>query len=118
MGLADLGRIDEVIDVTLAALFWAWGSDTDILQSLVKKTLYVGAFPYLFGNFSLLFQRLGGAGGGMKLRFRRGPVGHARDVERAGGEAVAFEVSVGVAAGVGSEWSNFQFRHADLQGER
>src|SRR5690606_2852869 len=29
-----------VIDVTIAALFWAWGADEDVLQRLVKKTLY------------------------------------------------------------------------------
>ncbi len=28
-----------VIDVTLAALFWAWGADDDILARLIKKTL-------------------------------------------------------------------------------
>jgi len=27
-----------VIDVTLAALFWAWGADGDIIARLVKKT--------------------------------------------------------------------------------
>src|SRR3546814_12724485 len=26
------------IDVTIAALFWAWGADEDVLQRLVKKT--------------------------------------------------------------------------------
>lgn len=44
------------IDVTLAALFWAWGANTDILQSLIKKTLYVGAFAFLLGNFAFLSQ--------------------------------------------------------------
>ena len=33
-----------VIDVTLAALFWAWGADEDVIQRLVKKTLYIGVF--------------------------------------------------------------------------
>jgi len=51
--VTSLAAILIVIDVTLAALFWAWGQN-DILQSLVKKTLYVGAFAYLFGNFALL----------------------------------------------------------------
>ena len=31
-----------VIDVTLAALFWSWGADDDIIARLVKKTLFVG----------------------------------------------------------------------------
>ncbi|MCB0066297.1 MAG: P-type conjugative transfer protein TrbL, partial [Caldilineaceae bacterium] len=30
-----------VIDVTLAALFWSWGGDDDIMARLVKKTLFV-----------------------------------------------------------------------------
>ena len=43
-----------VIDVTLAALFWAWGPDDDILARLVKKTLFVGFFAFLIGNFQRL----------------------------------------------------------------
>ncbi|QXQ06941.1 P-type conjugative transfer protein TrbL [Sphingosinicellaceae bacterium] len=43
-----------VIDVTLAALFWAWGEGDDILARLVKKTLFVGAFAYLIGNWNTL----------------------------------------------------------------
>jgi type IV secretion system protein TrbL len=52
--VTSLAAILIVIDVTLAALFWAWGQNTDIIQSLVKKTLYVGAFAFIFGNFLLL----------------------------------------------------------------
>jgi len=52
--VTSLAAILIVIDVTLAALFWAWGSSTDIIQSLVKKTLYVGAFAFIFGNFAML----------------------------------------------------------------
>src|ERR1700680_4858099 len=43
-----------VIDVTLAGLFWAWGADEDVLAHLVKKTLYVGFFGFLIGNFNNL----------------------------------------------------------------
>ena len=43
-----------VIDVTLAALFWAWGADNDILARLIKKTLFVGVFAYLIGNWNTL----------------------------------------------------------------
>lgn len=45
-----------VIDVTLAALFWAWGVDDDILARLVKKTLFVGVFAYIIGNWNTLAQ--------------------------------------------------------------
>ena len=44
------------IDVTLAALFWASGADSDILARLVKKTLFVGAFAYIIGNWNNLAQ--------------------------------------------------------------
>lgn len=43
-----------VIDVTLAALFWSWGADDDIIARLVKKTLFVGIFAYLIGNWNNL----------------------------------------------------------------
>jgi len=43
-----------VIDITLAGLFWAWGVDEDILQRLVKKTLYVGFFAFIITNFNNL----------------------------------------------------------------
>jgi type IV secretion system protein TrbL len=43
-----------VIDVTLAALFWAWGADDDIIARLVKKTLFVGVFAYIISNWNTL----------------------------------------------------------------
>ena len=43
-----------VIDVTLAALFWAWGANEDIVARLVKKTLFVGVFAYLINNWNTL----------------------------------------------------------------
>ncbi len=42
------------IDVTLVALFWAWASNEDVLARLIKKTLYVGFFAFLIGNFQTL----------------------------------------------------------------
>ena len=44
------------IDITLAGLFWAMGGDDDIIGRFLKKTLYVGAFALILGNF----QRLSG----------------------------------------------------------
>ena len=43
-----------VIDVTLAALFWTWGEGDDIIARLVKKTLFVGVFAYIIGNWNSL----------------------------------------------------------------
>lgn len=54
------------IDVTLAGLFWAWGADEDVLQRLIKKTLYIGTFAFIIGNFSnlanIVFQSFAGLG--------------------------------------------------------
>ncbi|HEX8300051.1 P-type conjugative transfer protein TrbL [Sphingomonas sp.] len=43
-----------VIDVTLAALFWTFGEGDDIVARLVKKTLFVGIFAYIIGNWNML----------------------------------------------------------------
>ena len=43
-----------VIDVTLAALFWTGGESDDIIARLVKKTLFVGVFAYIIGNWNAL----------------------------------------------------------------
>jgi type IV secretion system protein TrbL len=55
-----------VIDVTLAGLFWAWGADEDVLHRLVKKTLYIGFFAFIIGNFNrlagIVFESFSGLG--------------------------------------------------------
>src|SRR6516165_9213635 len=55
-----------VIDVTLAGLFWAWAADEDVLAHLTKKTLYVGFFAFLIGNFNglakIIFNSFAGLG--------------------------------------------------------
>src|SRR6516225_2871067 len=43
-----------VIDITLAGLFWALASDEDVIARLIRKTLYVGFFAFLIGNFNTL----------------------------------------------------------------
>jgi type IV secretion system protein TrbL len=44
------------IDITLAGLFWAMASDEDVIARLVRKTLYIGFFAFLIGNFNNLAQ--------------------------------------------------------------
>lgn len=56
-----------VIDMTLAGLWWAMGGgQDDILARLIKKTLYVGAFAFIIGNFNaignIIFQSFSGLG--------------------------------------------------------
>ncbi len=54
-----------VIDMTLAGLFWAMGSE-EVIAKLIRKTLYVGAFAYIIGNFntlaSIIFRSFAGLG--------------------------------------------------------
>jgi type IV secretion system protein TrbL len=54
------------IDITLAALFWSWGGDDDIVARLVKKTLFVGVFAYLIANWNnlarIIFESFSGLG--------------------------------------------------------
>jgi type IV secretion system protein TrbL len=42
------------IDITLAALFWAWSSGDEVLARLIKKTLYIGFFAFILSNFNAL----------------------------------------------------------------
>ena len=55
-----------VIDVTLAALFWSMGEADDIIARLIKKTLFVGAFAYIIGNWNslarIIFESFAGLG--------------------------------------------------------
>jgi type IV secretion system protein TrbL len=55
-----------VIDVTIAGLFWAWSAEEDLLAHLIKKTLYVGFFASLIGNFNglakIVFNSFSGLG--------------------------------------------------------
>ena len=54
-----------VIDMTLAGLFWAMGGE-EVIGKLLKKTLYVGAFAFIIGNFNnlagILFRSFAGLG--------------------------------------------------------
>ena len=40
------------IDITLAGLFWAMAPDEDVLARLIRKTLYIGLFAFIIGNYN------------------------------------------------------------------
>ena len=42
------------IDIVLAGLFWSLAPDEDVIARLIRKTLYVGFFAFLIGNFNSL----------------------------------------------------------------
>ncbi len=62
------------LDLTLAGLFWAMSENANVIASLIKKTLYIGFFAFLIGNFAFLstvifesFAALGLKAGGATL---------------------------------------------------
>jgi type IV secretion system protein TrbL len=64
--VAFLATTLAAIDITLAAIFWSWGTDEDIIARLAKKTLFVGVFAYLIGNWNnlarIIFESFSGLG--------------------------------------------------------
>jgi type IV secretion system protein TrbL len=54
------------LDITLAGLFWALTAEENVVARLVKKTLYVGFFAFLIGNFNnlarIVFESFAGLG--------------------------------------------------------
>ncbi len=49
-----LSSILIALDVTLAALWWTFEGDDNVLGRLIKKVLYVGAFAFILNNFAAL----------------------------------------------------------------
>ncbi|MDT9600400.1 P-type conjugative transfer protein TrbL [Sphingosinicella rhizophila] len=82
-----------VIDVTLAALFWTWAADDDVLARLVKKTLFVGIFAYLISNWNALARIVFESFAGLGLQAAGGTVS-AADFVRPGRIA-----EIGIEAG-------------------
>jgi type IV secretion system protein TrbL len=83
-----LARILVAIDVSLAALFWAWGPGEEILARLVRKILYVGLFAFLLADFQRLAQRVFDSFAGLGLKAGGGTMS-AADLMRPGRVAQA-----------------------------
>ena len=64
--VAFLATTLAAIDITLAAIFWSWAPDEDIIARLAKKTLFVGVLAYLIGNWNnlarIVFESFAGLG--------------------------------------------------------
>ena len=64
--VAFLATTLAAIDITLAAIFWSWAADEDIIARLAKKALFVGVFAYLIGNWNnlarIIFESFSGLG--------------------------------------------------------
>jgi len=54
------------IDITLAGVYWAMGSDSNVIGKFLKKVLYVGVFALIITNFSylagIIFESFGALG--------------------------------------------------------
>ena len=70
--VAFLATTLAAIDITLAAIFWSWAADEDIIARLSKKTLFVGVFAYLIGNWNnlarIVFESFSGLGSRRPVR--------------------------------------------------
>ena len=64
--VAFLATTLAAIDIILAAIFWSWAADEDIIARLAKKTLFVGVFAYLISNWNnlarIVFESFAGLG--------------------------------------------------------
>jgi len=63
-----LAAVLIAIDITLAGLFWAMAPDEDVLARLVKKTLYIGVFAFIIGNYNNLAQIIFNSFAGLGLK--------------------------------------------------
>ncbi|MBV9755953.1 MAG: P-type conjugative transfer protein TrbL [Alphaproteobacteria bacterium] len=66
------------IDITLAGLFWALSPDEDVLARLVKKTLYIGVFAFIIGNFNSLAQIIYNSFAGLGIEAGGGTMSQAQ----------------------------------------
>ncbi|MEL6318299.1 MAG: P-type conjugative transfer protein TrbL [Pseudomonadota bacterium] len=89
-----------VIDVTLAALFWAWGTDDDIIGRLVKKTLFVGVFAYIIGNWNTLARIVFESFAGLGLVATGGAIGAGELLQPGRVAAVGLEAGRPILASV------------------
>jgi type IV secretion system protein TrbL len=62
------------IDVTLAGLFWAMAPDEDVMARLIRKTLYIGVFAFIIGNFNNLAQIIYNSFSGLGLKAGGGTI--------------------------------------------
>jgi type IV secretion system protein TrbL len=108
-----LAGILIAIDITLAGLFWAAAPDEDVIVRLIKKTLYIGVFAYIIGNFNslaqIIFNSLAGlgleAGGGTLTQAQLLQPGHYAQIGIDAGKPILTAISG--LAGFTSFFENF-----------
>src|ERR1700719_3046284 len=73
-----LASVLIAVDITLAGLFWAMAPDEDVLARLIKKTLYIGVFAFIIGNFNNLAEVIFNSFAGLGLRAGGGALSPAQ----------------------------------------
>ena len=102
-----------VIDVTLAALFWTFGEPDNIIARLIKKTLFIGVFAYIIGNWNTLAQIIFNSFAGLGLKASGGNLSAAELLQPGKIAAVGLEAgrpileSIGELMGYVSFFENF-----------
>jgi type IV secretion system protein TrbL len=66
------------IDITLAGLFWALAPGEDVIARLIKKTLYIGVFAFIIGNFNNLAQLIYNSFAGLGIEASGGTLSQAQ----------------------------------------
>jgi type IV secretion system protein TrbL len=66
------------IDITLAGLFWALAPDEDVLARLIRKTLYIGVFAFILGDYNHLAQIVFNSFAGLGLKAGGGAISQAQ----------------------------------------
>jgi type IV secretion system protein TrbL len=96
-----LAAILIAIDITLAGLFWAMAPDEDVLARLIKKTLYIGVFAFIIGDFNnlaeIVFRSFAGlglkAGGGSLTEAQLLQPGHLAQIGIDAGKPILTAIS-------------------------
>jgi type IV secretion system protein TrbL len=73
-----LASVLIAIDITLAGLFWAMAPDEDVLARLIKKTLYIGVFAFIIGNYNNLAQIIYNSFAGLGIEAGGGTISAAQ----------------------------------------
>jgi type IV secretion system protein TrbL len=66
------------IDITLAGLFWAFVPDEDVIARLIRKTLTIGVFAFILGNYNNLAQIIYNSFAGLGVEAGGGTVSAAQ----------------------------------------
>ncbi|MDR7258063.1 type IV secretion system protein TrbL [Sphingomonas sp. BE270] len=73
-----LASVLIAIDITLAGLFWAMAPDEDVLARLIRKTLYIGLFAFIIGNYNNLAQIIYNSFAGLGIKAGGGTMSAAQ----------------------------------------